>query len=119
MNRKWCIIILIILIILVSFGIYFYNSNHNKNNAKNENYEVNKTSTEEKKEENKENINNSKSEEAKTVEAPKEVTYKETPLADFSTKIYSKDSARQNNISITCKTLNGTIIKKRRDIFFL
>ena len=115
MNRKWLIIILIILIILVSFGIYFYNSNHSKNNAKNENYEVNKTSTEEKKE----NINNTKSEEIKTVEAPKEVTHKETPLADFSTKVYSKDSARQNNISITCKTLNGTIIKKRRDIFFL
>ena len=37
--------------------------------------------------------------------------YTETQLATFSTKIYSQDSARQNNIKITCNTLNGTTVK--------
>ena len=35
----------------------------------------------------------------------------EEQIATFTTKIYSSDSARQNNISITCNTLNGTIVK--------
>ena len=36
---------------------------------------------------------------------------KEEEISSFSTKIYTKDSARQNNVSITCSSLNGTIIK--------
>lgn len=44
----------------------------------------------------------------------------ETELSSFSTKIYTpNDKARQNNIRITCSTLNGTIVKSRRNIFFL
>jgi len=35
----------------------------------------------------------------------------EKTLATFSTKIYSKDSARQNNIKITCNSLNNTNVK--------
>lgn len=35
----------------------------------------------------------------------------ETDIASFSTKIYIKDSARQNNISLTSSKLNGTIVK--------
>lgn len=31
---------------------------------------------------------------------------KETQIAEFSTKIYNKDSERQNNITITCQTLS-------------
>ena len=44
-------------------------------------------------------------------EAKKQPQYKEEQLATFSTKIYSKDSARQNNIKITCNTLNNTTVK--------
>lgn len=44
----------------------------------------------------------------------------ETELSSFSTKIYTpNDKARQNNIRITCSTLNGTVVKSRRNIFFL
>ena len=43
----------------------------------------------------------------------------EQQLATFSTKIYTKDSARQNNLTITCSTLNDTIVKARRNFFFL
>ncbi len=35
----------------------------------------------------------------------------EQTISSFSTKIYSKDTARQNNINITCNTLNGTTVK--------
>ena len=35
----------------------------------------------------------------------------EEPIANFSTKIYTKDSSRQNNINITCQALNGTIVE--------
>ena len=37
---------------------------------------------------------------------------KETEIASFSTKIYTKDSSRQNNVSITCSKLNDTIVEK-------
>lgn len=42
----------------------------------------------------------------------------EEQIATFSTKIYTKDSARQNNISITCNTLNGTIVKNGSSFSF-
>ena len=42
----------------------------------------------------------------------------EEQIATFSTKIYSNDSARQNNISITCHTLNGTIVKNGETFSF-
>ena len=35
----------------------------------------------------------------------------ETQISEFTTKIYTKDSERQNNISITCSTLNDTIVE--------
>ena len=44
----------------------------------------------------------------------------ETELSSFSTKIYTpNDSARQNNIQLTCSELNGTVVKSRRNFFFL
>lgn len=44
----------------------------------------------------------------------------ETDISSFSTKIYTpNDSARQTNIGLTCSKLNGTIVKSRRNIFFL
>ena len=36
---------------------------------------------------------------------------KEEILASFSTNILDKDTNRQTNVSITCSTLNGTIVK--------
>lgn len=36
---------------------------------------------------------------------------KEEDLATFSTKIYTKESNRQNNVNITVSTLNGTTVK--------
>ena len=50
--------------------------------------------------------NNNTPENASSSSTPVEKT-----LATFSTKIYSKDSARQNNIKITCNSLNNTTVK--------
>lgn len=39
-------------------------------------------------------------------------------LAQFSTKIYSTDSAKQNNLEITSKKLNGTVVKPNETFSF-
>jgi len=36
----------------------------------------------------------------------------ELTIAEFSTKIYNKEEARQTNVRITCGKLNGTIVNK-------
>ena len=60
-----------------------------------------------------EEINNTSSGENNNT--PENTSSSSTPvektLATFSTKIYSKDSARQNNIKITCNSLNNTTVK--------
>ena len=41
-------------------------------------------------------------------------------LSSFSTKVYTpNDKARQNNIQITCSSLNETVVKSRRNFFIL
>ena len=42
----------------------------------------------------------------------------ETEIASFTTKIYTKDSDRQNNISITCFSLNDTTIENGQTFSF-
>ncbi len=55
-----------------------------------------------------ENQTNTSSQNLTETEPKKEET--ETEIADFTTKIYTKDSERQNNISITCSSLNDTTV---------
>ena len=42
----------------------------------------------------------------------------ETEITSFSTKIITKDSARQKNISITCSTLNDTLVENGKTFSF-
>ena len=42
----------------------------------------------------------------------------ETEIASFTTKIHTKDSDRQNNISITCSSLNDTTIENGQTFSF-
>ena len=42
----------------------------------------------------------------------------ETEIASFTTKIYTKNSDRQNNISITCSSLNDTTIENGQTFSF-
>ena len=119
MKNKTLIFILVVLIILIATAVYF--SVSNKNNEENS-YEANRTSSTEtqnknnetnKIDTNKENNQNdeAKKEENNTSNEKRQEEYKEEQLSTFTTKIYSKDSERQNNIRITCNTLNNTTIK--------
>ena len=144
MNKKALVIIILILLALAGSGLYFYFSQKNSNQP---NYEASKTATNVENDtntENQTNTNTSSSEETQKqetnneetnneeaaneskqeeqtkgiTEEDKKVEYKEEEIATFSTKIYSSDSARQNNIKITCNTLNGTTVKNASTFSF-
>lgn len=57
--------------------------------------------------------NSNSSENSKEDTSKQEPKTTEETIATFSTKIYSTDKARQNNVSITCNTLNDKIVKNR------
>ena len=119
-NKKGKYIVLaLILIAVFAGGIYIYYSNINNDNS---NYEANKVSSNNQvnvnsenttSEENKSDENNNTSENnVNQTNITSNITnYKEEELSNFTTTIYSNDEARQNNINITCNTLNGTIVK--------
>lgn len=119
-NKKGKYIVLaLILIAVFAGGIYIYYSNINNDNS---NYEANKVSSNNQVNEISENTSNKENkpdENNNTAENNVNQTnitsnitnYKEEELSNFTTTIYSNDEARQNNINITCNTLNGTIVK--------
>lgn len=116
--KKRIAIIAILTLILLGIGIYMYSNNTNNNS----NYEAERTASNSNDNSEAENNSNStdeqtaeeaqaqeEAEQAQAEDAKNNATPVEAEeLASFSTKIYSKDSSRQNNISITCSTLNNT-----------
>ena len=109
-NKQW--IIFIILFILICIGVFFFvtKKDNNKNNTVTNNYTSSKISS---------NTNSNSQENSikndikNTIEITKNSTdneVKEEEISSFSTKIYSNDNSRQNNIYITCSTLNETTI---------
>lgn len=119
-NKKGKYIVLaLILIAVFAVGIYIYYSNINNDNSNYEankvssNNQVNETSENTTSEENKSDENNNTAENnVNQTNITSNITnYKEEELSNFTTTIYSNDEARQNNINITCNTLNGTIVK--------
>lgn len=93
----------------------------NEQNQNNNSYEANKTSAESNinKDNNYNETQNTSNQEEKASQESA-ITQQaqalarqpiEEQIATFSTKIYSQDAARQNNIAITCKTLNDTTVK--------
>lgn len=117
MKKKNWIILFFILALVVGIGLFFYFRNLAPTPSTEENnYEANRTSTD--------GINTTSEEQQQSpneepsspsTEVKQGITEPAPPveeqIATFTTKIYSNDSARQNNISITCNTLNGTIVK--------
>ncbi len=113
MSKK-SIFFVIIFIIAFGVGLYLYNSNNQKNNytdLSKQNSTYNATQTIQ-------NItidnstNNTTSEiESKPEPEPQAKPLTETEISTFTTKIYTKDSERQNNLSIACSTLNDTTIE--------
>ena len=118
---KWIFIVLLIALILIGVAIYFYSNNTNDEN----NYNAQRTSTNEEDKNNNTEQENSQNTDNTANNADANVTNNtnndsnneiantpttEVTIASFSTKIYSKDSSRQNNIRITCNTLNNTTV---------
>jgi vancomycin resistance protein YoaR len=125
MNKKTWILIVIVLAILIGVGVFFYFQNTTPSESNENTYEANRTSTN--------NTSNATSQQANQTENTavnevkqgiaeaennKPAPVKEEQIATFSTKIYSTDSARQNNVSITCNTLNETIVKNGETFSF-
>lgn len=110
--KKFISILLILSFCLVGCSNENNNSQNSIEENTNYNYTASRTSTP--------NENNSANN-VVNVEAEKEPEPPpETDISSFSTKIYTpNDSARQTNIGLTCSKLNGTIVKSRRNIFFL
>lgn len=125
MNKKTWILIVIVLAVLIGVGVFFYFQNTTPSESNENTYEANRTSTN--------NTSNATSQQANQTENTavnevkqgiteaendKPTPVKEEQIATFSTKIYSTDSARQNNVSITCNTLNETIVKNGETFSF-
>lgn len=95
---KKIVISLIVIALSVGIGIWIWKSNQENTSD----YQAEKSST-----------NNTNKEPNTT-----KVTIKETEIAQFTTKIRNKESERQNNIGITCKTLTGKEIKQGETFSF-
>lgn len=129
-NNKIWIIVAIILILCIGIGIYFFFKNKNTNSS---NYSAERTSTNQDFSANNTSVNNNivsnsqinntenfeqnslmenkANEENEQNNIQNIKPKKDELISSFSTKIYTKESERQNNISITCSKLNGTVVK--------
>lgn len=122
-NKFWIILVLIIFIV-ICISIYFFNKD--KNNTSQNEYNSSRTSTTQENNTNysptENNSNKNNTDESNTIQITQNATgseqKSEEEIASFSTKIYNKDSARQNNISITCNTLNDTIVTNGNSFSF-
>lgn len=140
MKSKSIILIIILTVLIGGLAYHFYNVNQNKNISQQSEYNTAKVGTNtnelpiENKEQNisnniNENVtNNTTSSENNTSNSTNSTeqesnnetvsSAKETEIASFSTKIYTKDSSRQNNVSITCSKLNDTIVENGKTFSF-
>ena len=129
-NNKIWIIVAIIIIFCIGIGIYFFFKNKYKNYS---NYSAERTSTNQDFSANNTSVNNNivsnsqinntenfghnslmenkANEENEQNNIQNIEPKKDELISSFSTKIYTKESERQNNIYITCSKLNGTVVK--------
>ena len=129
-NNKIWIIVAIILILCIGIGIYFFFKNKYTNSSNysaeristNQDFSANNTSVNNNivsnsQINNTENFGHNSLMENKVNEENEQNNIqniepkKDELISSFSTKIYTKESERQNNISITCSKLNGTVVK--------
>lgn len=92
--------VMLLLIILIAIGGGLWVIKKMNNNKESENIKTSQT----------ENTKNVEQEKISTTEQTSP-TKQELVLAEFSTKIHNKAEERQNNITITCRALNGKEIK--------
>ena len=129
MKKFWYILIILIIIAsIIGFGYYFFNSNQNnisnsEQNTYDNSYDASRTTTYNSQNttanqttSNNENKSNddAKDDKQNTTEKndiSKNTTSSEKQISSYTTTIYTKESDRQNNISIACSALNGTTVK--------
>ena len=134
MNKKYVYLLIISIIAVIGVAAFVYNRFGQNNN--NSVYDATRTSqnTSENTEDAEENTLSDENENITEDEAPEENTedaekekateekpaepQKETEISSFTTKIYTKDSDRQNNISIACSTLNDTTVENGKTFSF-
>ena len=134
MNKKYIFLILLVIIGILGF-MYFYTKNTpNKTNTQNYNAErtsqntIDNTLQNSIVKDNNTSENNTKNNTEQNTIIKNELlkddenTSKkpsiETEIASFTTKIYTKESGRQNNISIACSTLNDTSVENGKTFSF-
>lgn len=134
MKNKWWVFAIIFLIIAIGLCCYFFfnksnnnsyiadrTSTNNRNNMANQssnntsdvtNDNINQSSNLENKNvtENNANISSSPNNSENSTSSNNVLPKQEELISTFSTKIYSKDANRQNNIKLACSELNGTIV---------
>ena len=103
-------ILIIIAIVLITGGVWWWkasNNNIKETQEKNStsNYQVERSSTNQNIENNT-NTSNATNSTNNQQQNQTEVPSKEIEIARFSTKVYNKDSKRQNNMAITCKAIS-------------
>lgn len=103
-------ILIIIAIVLITGGVWWWkasNNNIKETQEKNStsNYQAERSSTNQNIENNT-NTSNATNSTNNQQQNQTEVPSKEIEIARFSTKVYNKDSKRQNNMAITCKALS-------------
>ena len=119
--KKYVFLIILVIGSIIGF-MYFYTRN---NKTTQPNYNAERTSQNITNETNTiENVineisNNTANNEEKSEEEPKKDEHKkETEIASFTTKIYTKDSGRQNNLTLACSTLNNTTVENGKTFSF-
>ena len=99
------------------------NDEENTNNKSDDNKDESKNGEDSKDElqnndDNKDESKNGEDSKDNSDEEEKNNPSKETEIASFTTKIYTKDSGRQNNLTIACSTLNDTTVENGKTFSF-
>lgn len=105
-SKKIWLVLLALIILAIGFFIWRTYFASNQNNI---GYEAERTSTKEK---------NSTIDESNSPSPTPQEQQKEEQIALFSTTIYNKEAARQNNVNLTCNALNGTVVKNGETFSF-
>lgn len=132
MKNKWWIILIFLLVLAICFFAFFFLNKNTKNNTNgNNSYSANRTSSDEKSNKDNDNVsqndagseNSSHSDNKKNINADNSSSNNinsenQSLISSFSTKIYSTDSNRQNNMKLTCNQLNGTVVPNNSTFSF-
>ena len=124
MNKKYVFLIFLVIAGMLGF-MYFYTKNNRTNQPK---YNAERTSQNITNETNTtDNVineisnntdNNEENSTQENEDSKKDEAKKETEIASFTTKIYTKDSGRQNNLTLACSTLNNTTVENGKTFSF-